>query len=284
MPPSPDTERPLIWPMRALLYVGGGFVLVAGLQLWLLSGRTAKLFAWTIDSEMTAAFLGSCYWSAAVVALLSAREQTWAAARVGVPGVLAFVWLTLLATLMHLGLFHLDATGALAQAAAWVWLAIYVAEPALLLWIFIAQLRTPGGEPPRADPLPGPYRMALAALAAILVGFGAVLFIAPAEVGDAWPWQLTPLTGRAVGAWLIAFGGLLAAMWWEQDRGRVRLGVYALLTLVPLTTIALARYGDEVTWSQPAAFVLIAFLASVLGVGLYGLRTAHRSRPLALRR
>ena len=256
--------------MRALLYIGGGFVLIAGAQLWLLSGLTDEIFAWTIKSELTAAFLGSCYWAAAVLALLSARQRSWAEARIGVPGVLAFVWLTLLATLLHLDLFHLDGPDALAQTAAWVWLVIYVAEPPILLWLFIAQLRTDGVDPPRANPLTAPYRLVLAVIAVLLVAFGAALFVAPVEVGEAWPWTLTALTGRAVAAWLIAFGGLLAAMWWENDRQRIRLGTYAILTLVPLTVIALARYGDEVDWQDPAAFVFLASLAGLLAAGLYG--------------
>lgn len=260
--------------MRALLYVGGGFVLAAGLQLWLFADRTDEIFAWTIDAEITAAFIGSFYWSAAVLALLSAREQTWARARLGVPGVLAFIWLTLLATLLHLDLFHLDASDLKAQAAGWVWLVIYVAEPPLLLWAFIAQLGTAGAKPSRPNPLSRPYRALLAAQAAILLAFGAALFVAPADVGEAWPWELTELTGRAIAAWLIALGGLLAAIWWENDCGRIRLGMYLLLTLVPLQAIALARFGDEVAWSGAAASVLIAFMASVLAVGLYGWRTS----------
>lgn len=275
--PTPEraaSERPLIWPMRALLYVGGGFVLVAGLQLWLFADRTEEIFAWTIDTKITAAFIGGCYWSAAVLALLSAREQTWARARLGVPGVLAFIWLTLLATLVHLDLFHLDAPELNARAAAWIWLVIYVAEPPLLLWAFVAQLRTAGAKPSRPNPLPGPYRALLAGQAAILLAFGAALSVAPADVGDAWPWKLTELTGRAIAAWLIAFGGLLAAIWWENERGRIRLGLYPLLVLIPLQAIALARFGDEVRWSDAAAYVLIAFLASVLAAGLWGWRTS----------
>jgi len=260
--------------MRALLYVGGGFVLAAGVQLWLFTDRTDELFAWTIDSEITAAFIGSCYWSAAVLALLSARQQTWARARLGVPGVLAFIWLTLLATLLHLELFHLDASDSKAQAAGWVWLVIYVAEPPLLLWAFIAQLRVTGATPPRLDPLPRSYRSLLAAQAAILLAFGAALFAAPIDVGRAWPWELTALTGRVIAAWLIAFGGLLAAIWWEDDRSRIRLGMYLLLTLVLLLAIALARFSDDVAWSGGGAIVLIAFSVSVLAVSLYGWRTS----------
>ena len=84
-------ERPLIWPMRAILWFGAGFSLIAGVQLFVFTTRTDQLFAWTIDSFMSAATLGAFYASAAVLALLSARQQVWARARLGVPGILAFV-------------------------------------------------------------------------------------------------------------------------------------------------------------------------------------------------
>ena len=267
-------ERPLIGGMRALLYVGGGFVLVAGLQLWVFAEHTDAIFAWTIRSPLTAAYLGSFYWAAAVLALLSARERTWARARLGVPGVLAFVWLTLLATVLHLEPFHLDAPDLAAQAAGWVWLAVYVAEPPLLLWAFVAQLRTAGGDPPRPHPLPRSYRAALAVQAAILLALGAELFVAPGTVGEAWPWGLTELTARAIAAWLIALAGLLAAVWWENERSRIRLGLALLLTLVPLQALALARYGEEVAWSGPGAPIMLVLMAGLLATALWGWRSS----------
>lgn len=263
-------ERPLIWPMRAILYVGGFFVLVAGLQLWVLADRTDELFAWTIDSRMSAAFVGSFYWAASILALLSAREATWARARLGVPGVLAFVWLTLLATLLHLDLFHLDEGGFKAQAAAWVWLVVYVLEPPILAWAYWRQLREPGGDPPRTNRLPGAYRVVLALLGGFLVLLGAVMFAAPLEVAEEWPWGLTELTGRAIAAWLVAMGGLLLAIRWEDERSRIRLGIYVPVAFVVLAALALARFSDEVDLSSGGGAFVLGLLAALGATGLYG--------------
>jgi hypothetical protein len=60
----------------------------------------------------------------------------------------------------------------------------------------------------------------------------------------------------------------------ENERSRIRLDVYLLLTLVALEAIALARFGDAVAWSDPAAHVLIAVMAGVLTAGLWGLRSS----------
>jgi hypothetical protein len=275
--PAPRTanrpaERRLIASMRLILVAGGLFVLVAGVQLFAFSTRTDELFAWTIASPMSASFLGAFYLSAGVLALLSASESTWARARLGVPGVLAFVWLTLLATLLHLDLFHLDEGGFKAELAAWVWLVIYVLEAPVLSWAFVAQLRAAGGDPPRPNTLPPSYRTLTLALSVPLVAFGVALFVAPLDVGDAWPWTLTELTGRAIAAWLVALGGMLAAVWWENERGRIRIALAALLTLVALQGIALARYGEELDWGSAAATVYVACLPLLLAVGAWGWR------------
>lgn len=267
-------ERPLIWPMRAILWIGGGFVLVAGIQLFVFPTRTDEFFAWTIASGMSATCLGSFYASAAVLALLSAREPVWSRARLGVPGVLAFVWLTLAATLLHLDLFHLDEGDTQARIAGWTWLVIYVVEPPLLLLAFVLQLRAPGGNPPRSDPLPRSFRALLLVQSALLLALGAVLFAVPLDVAEIWPWQLTELTGRAIAAWLVAVGGLLAAIAWEDDRSRIRLGTYLLVALAALQAIALARFGEELDFSSVEAIVYVASVASLGVTGAWGWRTS----------
>ena len=265
-------ERPLIWPMRAILYVGGVFVLVAGVQLWVFSGRTDEIFAWTIQSQLSAAFIGSFYWAAAILALLSARQATWARARLGVPGVLAFVWLTLLATLLHIDLFHLDDGGFKAQAAAWTWLVVYVVEPPVLTWAFVAQLRAPGSNPPRPDPLPRSYGAVLAVLGCLMIALGLALFIAPLDVAEEWPWPLTELTSRAIGAWTVAVGGLLLAMRWEDERSRIRLGTYVPIAFAALAGLALARFSDEFDLSSGGGIFVVGLLAAIGASGLWGYR------------
>lgn len=266
------SERLLMRPMRAILWIGGGFVLIAGVQLFGFPGRTDEFFAWTIGSEMSAAFLGSFYLVAAVLALGSARQETWARARLGVPGVLAFVWLTLLATLLHLDLFHLDHGPATAQVAAWVWLVIYVIEPPLLGIAFWLQLRAPGQDPARPGPLPRPFRGFLLVQAAAVAALGTVLFVFPLDVAEIWPWQLTALTGRAVAAWLIALGGLLAAIAWEDERSRIRLGIFAIAALVLLQLTTLARFGDELDFSTASTAVYLISLAGLGVTGAWGWR------------
>jgi hypothetical protein len=51
---------------------------------------------------------------------------------------------------------------------------------------------------------------------------GMPLLLAATALLDAWPWALTPLTGRAIGAWAIGIGTIAAHAAWENNWWRLR--------------------------------------------------------------
>jgi hypothetical protein len=264
-------ERRLMRGMRRLLVIAGVLVFLAGIQLFVFPERTSRFFAWTIDVPLTAAFLGAGYWASVILEWLAARERLWARARIAVPAVLVFTTLTLVATLIHLDLFHLDRSIALGtRAVTWLWIAIYALVPPAMLVLAVVQWRAPGTDAPRARALPLWVRAVLATHAVVMVGLGAALFIAPEDAGSVWPWALTPLTGRAVGAWLLGIGVAAAQAVWENDLARVRVALLSYIALASLQLVALARYLDAVSFSEAATWLYVAFLLSMLGVGCYG--------------
>src|SRR5437588_8998643 len=112
--PGPASEiRPVIAPMRWLLYAASTLVFLAGLQLSLLTEQTDTYFAWTIHPSLTAAFLGAAYWAAVPVEVIAARQTIWAKARVAVPAIWLFTTLTLVATLLHFGKFNFSSSFAM---------------------------------------------------------------------------------------------------------------------------------------------------------------------------
>src|SRR5438132_1743275 len=141
--------RPVIAPMRWLLYAASTLVFLAGLQLTVFTEQTDTYFAWTITPPLTAAFLGAAYWAAVPVEVIAARQTIWAKARVAVPAIWLFTTLTLVATLLHFGKFHFSSAIASAQGAAWFWLAIYAGVPVVMLLIGWLQIHAPGSDPPR---------------------------------------------------------------------------------------------------------------------------------------
>jgi len=265
---DPGNLRVLTVGMRRLLWLAGFLVFLAGVQLFVFSERTAELFAWTIDIPLTAAFLGAGYWASVVLEWMSARQTAWVHARISVPAVFVFTTLTLVATLLHIDLFHLGTEfEPVTRAATWGWIAIYVLVPPAMALLLVIQSRAGGEDPPRAAPLPSWIVSVLVAQAVILLALGCYLFVLPERAGSLWPWQLTPLTGRAVGAWVFSIGLAAAHSVWENDLKRMRPAAFSYLALGLLELIALARYPDTVRWGEPQTVVYLAFLAGMLLVG-----------------
>jgi hypothetical protein len=96
-----------IAPLRWFFGVAAGLALVAGLQLFVGATETDRLFSWTIEPPLTAAFMGAAYWAALVLLAWAAAQREWANARTAIPPVLAIAVLLLVATLIHLDKFDL---------------------------------------------------------------------------------------------------------------------------------------------------------------------------------
>ena len=265
--------------MRVLLTIAGGLVLLAGLQLFVFPGRTEEFFAWTIDIPLTAAFLGAGYGASVALEWLAARERLWANARIAVPSVFVFTTLTLVATLIHLDLFHLDSgVDVSTRMVTWAWIAIYVSVPVFLVVLFVKQIRRIGDDPARGMSIPKPIGAVLLIHAILLTAFGAYLFVSPENGMSLWPWPLTPLTGRAVGAWVFGLGVAAAHALWENDVRRIRAAAVGYAAVGVLQGIALARFPDTIAWGELQAIVYVTVLASMVGVGISALWLG-RDRP-----
>ncbi len=265
-----ERVRPLHPAMRWLLYAASALVALAGFQLFVLSEQTASTFAWTVKSLLTAATLGAAYWSAVPVEFLAAREATWAKARIAVPGVWAFTTLTLVLTILHADQFHFAAADPVPRAAAYLWLGIYAGVPLAMLVALLLQLRTSGGDPPREARMPMWYRMALVVEGAGMLVAGSALFVVPDLTRPLWPWTLTTLTARAVGAWLLGNAVISFHAFREDDLARIGPLGAGFTFFGILQLVALARYAGQMMWSAPGAWLYVLFLASLLPLGVYG--------------
>jgi hypothetical protein len=262
--------------MRALLWVAGALVVLAGVQLFVFSERTATHFAWTIQPPLTAAFLGAAYWAAAAFEWSAARARSWAEARIAVPAVFVFTVLTLLATLLHLDKFHFGSSfGFATQFVTWAWVFIYTVVPVLMVVVWHRQQRAPGADPPRTHPFPWWLRALVGTQALLLLAVGVGLFAAPATTADWWPWSLTPLTARAIGAWSISLGVAAGHALWEHDAVRVRPAAYAYLAFAALETVALLRFADDGDWASVAGVVYLVLLVSSAITGVAALWLAR---------
>ena len=236
-------------PMRRLLYVAAALVLLAGLDLSVLTDHTDRYFAWTVTPGLTAAFLGAGDLEQAD------KDRATAEARIAAPAVLVFTALTLAVTILHRSRFHFDSLHPVARLWAWAWLAIYVLVPVIMIVVLAGQARAPGGDPPRRRPVPVWATTILAAQGTVLLVLGSALLMSPGRAASWWPWMLTPLTGRAIGAWQVGVGIAAAHAILERELDRLRPAAAAAAVLGALQLVALARYRSDVNWHGPAGWV-----------------------------
>jgi len=253
-----------------------GALIVVGLPIVVAPGRTDRSFSWTIDVPLTAAFLGTCYWTAALFTLLSARERVWARARPVMPGILVAGTLILAATLLHLDKF------AMHTSRGWVWLILYTGLPPGVLLLLALQHRVPGSDPSVVLPIERWAAVVLALGAAMLLIAGAALYAFPESTADRWPWPLTELTARMVGAWLAAIGATLVAVLYENDWSRVRHAMVYLAAVAVAHLATLSRYSGTVQWEDAAAWAYLALNVSLLALAVHGLRSREPGPPITV--
>jgi hypothetical protein len=268
--------------LRWTFLFAAGLVFVTGLQLIVVTERTDEYFAWTIAPPLTAAFLGAGYWAACLLLMLCGRERLWVNVRAAVVAVAVFVPLMFSATLIHLDRFHLGAGSATARAAGWGWLVFYVVVVVVVPAALAAQLLLVRGRDPEARaPLDPKLRLVLALQGLVLVGIGAPLYVLPGTVGEIWPWELTPLTGRAVASWLVGVGAAALIAVRENDYLRLRPLLVSNVLLGALHLIGVLRFTETPDWGDARIWVYVAFLASMVTVGVLGSLAAAAAGRLA---
>jgi hypothetical protein len=267
--------------MRLNLLSSTVLCFLAGLSLFVGTEQTDRFSAWTINSAITAAFIGAAYWGPGVfLTLLSALQRDWARARIAVPATFVFGILGLVSTIIHLDRFHLNSDDPWTRALTYLWLVPYGVGWLISLVVLVHQLRVPGGDPPPEGAFPSWLRVVLGIQAGVLLLVGVMLFAAPQLSTSIWPWELTPLTARVVGAWLIGIGVGAAHVAWENDWGRVFAAAVCYTLFGALELVVLARYPGAVDWGSPQVWVYLLFMLSVMAVGLYVWLRARRGYSL----
>jgi hypothetical protein len=99
--------------------------------------------------------------------------------------------------------------------------------------------------------------------------------VAPVELGEHWPWALTPLLARAVSAWYALFGTMLLSCAVGLRRPAEAIIPFATLSAWTLLLLALPLlYPDEVRGAR----LWIALMLVLLGLCATALRVALPDR------
>lgn len=281
-----QTYREPLPALRLLFVVGSVLVILGGTQLFVFSERTDEFFAWTIAAPLTAAVDGAFFYTGFILLFTSWRAATWADVRKVAYAVLIVATVKLLATLLDLPLFHFDDGPFLARFGAWAWLIVYIVIPVGLSVLIVMQRRLPGRDPAPGPPLPRLLVAAFALIAVVMLAIGAVALLSSSTTIDIWPWPLTPLTSHALSAWFLGVGALAAMTVRENDMARSQAVMLGSAVLGVMLAVALARYGGDVDFGEPIAWVLVGLIVTLVLAGAGGLvaRPQPPDQPSASRR
>jgi hypothetical protein len=233
-------------------------LLDASQLLFFYADRTDTLWAWKLQPEVTAMVLGSVYAGGAYFFARIVLGAPWPAVAAGFPAVIAFVWMAGIATLLHLDRFIKDSL----PFAAWV--ALYVVTPFVVPWLVARNHRLYGA--PRGEPMPPGLARALAVVGGALLLAGVVFLIVPDVAIDNWPWPLTPLTARVLGAVLAMYGTVWLAVGVHRTWAGARIPLQAETIGLAFLLVAVVRGEDVVDWGNPLAIVIVAVAAVMLVV------------------
>jgi hypothetical protein len=241
------------------------FLVVAFAVLVPSPSDTGRLFAWEIKPTLTSMVLGSVYLGGAYFFLRVFRAREWHTVKGGFVPVGTFATLMGVATIAHWDKFlhtHL---------AFWLWAGLYFTTPFLVFWVFFANR---GHDAPAADTdllLSVGVSRIIAVAGGLSLLTGAFLFLLPRQAVTIWPWTLTQLTSRVLGAiFCLGMAGLGTLFDRRWSSARVLLQVAALM--LALIVAAGARATGEfdaanaMTWLISAGFV--AVLAAVIVLSL----------------
>jgi hypothetical protein len=254
------------------------FLLLGFVLLYLLPADTKQLFAWTIKPTMTAMVMASAYLGGAYFFVRVLRESRWHVVKTGLLAVTLFASLLGVATVLHWDTFNHR------HVAFWIWAGLYFTTPFLVLASWLANRRfaapvTPG-EPRVSDPV----RWVVGLIGALSLLQGIVMFGATDSVIPIWPWVLTPLTCRVLGA-VFCLGSAGLSVVSDARWSSLRLMLQVESMMVALMLIAAVRAHDQFNTGRPLTWILLAgFLAVLLGsIGLWfamEIRPRHPTDPV----
>jgi len=242
---------------RALSMFIAPFLLVGFALLYVVPDDTGRLFAWTIRPTMTSMALGSAYLGGAYFFVRILREPRWNAARTGFLSVTAFATLLGVATIIHWDRFNHG------HVAFWAWAALYFTTPFLVFGAWLVNQRV--ASPPSAQErrLGGVTQAVVGAVGLLALTQGLVMFLSPAIMIPLWPWTLTPLTCRVMGA-IFCLGSAGIAVLRDSRWTSLKLMLQVEALMLVLILVAAVRARSQFDTTRPLTWILLTGLLAVL--------------------
>ncbi len=241
------------------------FLIAAAVLLYIWPNNTDKTFAWTIKPAMTpmmlaAAYMGGIYFFVRVV---TARQ--WHTIKVGFLPVTAFAALLGIATILHWDRFNHS------HISFITWTALYFTTPFLVIAVWLAnRVHDTHQVEPGDLLLPFGARVIVGLVGAATLLVSLLLFLFPQGMIQVWPWTLSPLTARVLGAMFALPGivglGIAFEPRWSAARIILQSQSFSILMILIAAARAWADFHPEnlLTWlfvgGLAGLLILLVFL------------------------
>ena len=264
-PQSPVADDRILPVTRALSWFIIPFLLVAFVDLYFYpsAGDTARSFAWRIVPPFTPMVLASVYLGGSYFFLRAARAKHWHSIEGGFFSVGMFATLMGIATIIHWNKFiH-------GNVAFWLWAGLYFTTPFLVWGVWLANRRRRSEAAPTDVLISEVAARIIGAIGVVAVASTVFLFLFPKSAIHVWPWKLTELTARVMGAiFSLGVAGVGAFRHRRWTGARILLQVEAFMLVLILVAVVRARgeffTSRPLTWTFAIGFPALVGQSAVL--------------------
>jgi hypothetical protein len=208
---------------------------------------------------MTAFVLGSAYIAGAYFFVRVALGRRWHHVAVGFLPVTTFATLMMIATLLHWDKFTHGHVSFL------TWTILYATTPFLVFGAWLRNRASDAGYPdPQDVDTPRLVRGGMGGVGALVLATGLFLFAFPNLLISAWPWLLTPLTARVIGACFALTGVFGLAILSDRRWTAARIALQSQAFGVVLILVGTARAWNEFEPTNALTWLFVGGMAVLL--------------------
>ena len=237
------------------------FLVAAFIILYLFPDHTQELFAWGIKPRMSAMMLAAAYIGGAYFFVRVVTNARWHSVKVGFLSVTTFATLMGIATILHWDRFNHG------YISFFAWVALYFTTPFIVFLLWLRNRSTDPGPQTSSDRhVPGLVRLITGIVGSLTLLTSIFLFLQPGFMISTWPWQLTPLTARVMGALFALTGvgelGIALDIRWSSARIALQSQMIGIVAIALAIIFSWSNFNqtNPLTWLFIATilFLLIA--------------------------
>lgn len=235
------------------------FLVAAFIILFIFPHQTEMLFAWKIQPSMSAMMLGSAYAGGIYFFTGVLRSKQWHHVKAGFLPVITFASLLGIATILHWDKFNHS------HVSFFAWAGLYFTTPFIVCLVWLRNRTQDTGKIGDKDTIiPHMARLIMGIFGAITLTVSLFLFLQPGMIISLWPWTLTPLTARVMGAMFALPGIVGLEIAFDNRWSAAILILQSQAFSILLILIASILSSQDYDWTNWSSWIFVGGLGLML--------------------